>query len=139
MTRFPIFSDLHLERRPWLANEISLRLDVREVLLPGDIASGTETLVWLARLRPAHDRWDILYLSGNHEVYGHTIERLAEEVARAAKVIGSGLLAPGMCYDAGVRIIGATLWTDYTTSCRDPDFVVEVDPVRCNGRFVQSL
>jgi len=119
MTRFQIFSDLHLEHRPWLADGISLRPDAEAVLLPGDIASGTEALAWPARLRPAHDRREILCLSGSHEAYGRTIERPAEEMARAAKATGVCLLTPGVRDVAGVRVIGATLWTDHTTSCRD--------------------
>jgi len=119
MARFQILSDLHLEHRPWLADEISFRQDIEAVLLPGDIASGTEAFSWIARRRPAGDRREVLYLPGNHEPYGHTIERLAEEMAGAAEEAGVGLLAPGARDVAGVRVIGATLWTDYTTSCRD--------------------
>ena len=120
MVRFQILSDLHLEHRPWLADEISFRSDVEGVLLPGDIASGTDAFAWIARQRPAGDRREFLYLPGNHEPYGHTIERLAEEMARAAEATGVRLLAPGVCDVAGVvRVIGATLWTDYTTRFRD--------------------
>lgn len=120
MARFQILSDLHFEHRPWLADEISLRSDVEGVLLPGDVASGTDAIAWIARRRPAGDRWQACYLPGNHEPYGHTIERLHQELATAAEAAGVALLAPGTRDVAGVRIIGATLWTDYTTRFRDP-------------------
>jgi hypothetical protein len=127
-------SDLHLEHRPRLGDAVVLRADVDGALLAGDIASGTDAIPWIARRRPARDGWQACYLPGNHEPYGHTIERLAAEMAVAAEEAGVALLAPGVRDVAGVRVIGATLWTDYTTSCRqalrEPD-----SPMARQGRF----
>jgi hypothetical protein len=89
---------------------------------------------WIARRRPARDGWQACDLPGNHEPYKRTIERLAAEMAAAAKEAGVALLAPGVRDVAGVRVIGATLWTDSTTSCRqasrEPD-----SPMARQGRF----
>lgn len=120
MPRFQILSDLHLEHRPWLGEEITLRQDVDGALLAGDIAAGTDAIAWIARRRPIGSQWQAYYLPGNHEPYGHTIERLHQELATAAQDAGVALLAPGTRDIAGVRLIGATLWTDYTTRFRDP-------------------
>ena len=106
--KIQVLSDLHLEHVGFVP-EHHPAADV--IVLAGDLAPYTEGLV-----DQLAEHWSgaphILYVLGNHEVYGTEIDetraRLAEECAGA----GIHLLDPGMVQIEGNRFIGATLWTD---------------------------
>lgn len=112
MPRILILSDLHLECAPnWRFPEHLANFDI--AVFAGDIAgSPAAALRYLERLEPLRDKATI-YLPGNHEFYGSSIEARMLEAARAELPPNIVMLAPGVAQFCGVRIIGATLWTDY--------------------------
>lgn len=88
------------------------RTDADVIVLAGDIDTGLHGAEWMigeaARLAKP-----VVYVLGNHEFYGH--EYYALKQAIAAKLEGSAVhLLDCGCFECdGVRILGATLWTDY--------------------------
>ena len=70
---------------------------------------------WL--LAEAVQAWEgaehILYVPGNHEYYGSDIDEGRQILAGQCRIHGVTLLDPGAVTIAGVRFIGATLWTDF--------------------------
>ena len=106
--KIQILSDLHLEHGGFIP-EHHPEADV--IVLAGDLAPYTEGLV--ERLG---EHWasapHILYVLGNHEFYGTEIDETRQQLAEECAGAGIHLLDPGMVRIAGVRFIGATLWTD---------------------------
>jgi len=112
-------SDLHLEflQRDHPGERLITYAPSADVLvLAGDIASGANALSQFAD-------WPVpvLYVAGNHEYYGHAMEKLRTEL-RAQTRVDSHVSAEtpaihfldnGRVDIGGVRFLGATLWTDY--------------------------
>ena len=108
--RMQIVSDLHLE----FGNPVpDLAAGVDIVVLAGDLAEIRHP--WL--LAEAVQAWEgaehILYVPGNHEYYGSDIDEGRRILAGQCRIHGVTLLDPGAVTIAGVRFIGATLWTDF--------------------------
>lgn len=110
--RIWILSDLHVDASPW-EPPAGPRVDL--AIVAGDVADGLtrRSLPWLAahvRPRARH----VVYVPGNHDFYGC---RIPDETARgrdAAIASDVTMLDAGQSRIVdGVRIIGATLWTDY--------------------------
>lgn len=110
-TRIWLLSDLHVDASPWTPERIPSH-DV--CVVAGDVRDGlVRSLAWLTQhvvpRSPA-----VVYVPGNHDFWGH---RLQSELARgqeAAAASGITLLAEGEAFEvAGIRLVGATLWTDY--------------------------
>ncbi len=110
--RIWILSDLHVDASPW-EPPAGPRVDL--AIVAGDVADGLtkRSLPWLAehvRPRARH----VVYVPGNHDMYGC---RIPDETARgrdAAIASDVTMLDAGQSRIVdGVRIIGATLWTDY--------------------------
>ncbi|MGG3812338.1 metallophosphoesterase [Methylorubrum rhodesianum] len=107
-----IMSDLHVDASPWQLPP-GPRVDV--AIAAGDVADGLcrRALPWLAEHVVPRAR-HVVYIPGNHDFYGG---RLPDELARArdsAIAAGIRLLDCGQVLHVdGVRIVGATLWTDY--------------------------
>ena len=85
------------------------------VILAGDIANGTGGIHWAAR---TFGDLPVLYVSGNHEFYGHDRGALIAEMRRAAAAAGNLRFLDGDAVEIGargrrVRILGGTAWTDY--------------------------
>jgi DNA repair exonuclease SbcCD nuclease subunit len=103
-------SDLHLapgtDGVPPAADDVDL------VLVAGDTREGLVEAV--EALRAAYpDRIDVAMVAGNHEYYNrHLKEELAAGRERAREV-GVHLLECGVKTFGRLRVIGATLWTDY--------------------------
>jgi predicted phosphohydrolase len=106
MPRLAIYSDLHLE----FADFEPPKLDVDAVILAGDIHVGIEAIRWIR----AHfaDR-PVIYVAGNHEYYRHNLPRLNQKIAALCKDSNIHFLECDNRVVAGVRFLGATLWTDY--------------------------
>jgi hypothetical protein len=113
--RVLILSDLHLEHQPiWLLRKLYSECDL--VVAAGDFDSPLDgTIRWLstaANFRGA----PIAYVPGNHEYYGRGSPwqweaRKGEDAARGTNVmLGDG---NQVFYLGNVRILMATLWTDY--------------------------
>ncbi|SFM03274.1 metallophosphoesterase [Methylorubrum salsuginis] len=107
-----ILSDLHVDACPWEPPP-GPRVDL--AIVAGDVADGLtrRAIPWLAahvRPRARH----VVYVPGNHDFYGC---RLPDEIARgrdAAIAADMTLLDGGQSRVVdGLRIVGATLWTNY--------------------------
>jgi len=112
MTTVLILSDLHVDASPY---ELPPGPSVDLAIVAGDVADGLtrRALPWVAEhVRPRARA--VVYVPGNHDFYG---TRIGDELAMArdaAAAAGILLLDSGQaCAVDGVRIVGATLWTDY--------------------------
>jgi predicted phosphodiesterase len=114
--RLLILSDLHLE--VWRADAPAIDLTTSRpdvVILAGDIDTGSNAIAWAARTFGA---LPVLYVHGNHEGYGHQLERMQDAVRDAcasANAHGANIrLLDGDAVELdGVRFLGITLWTDF--------------------------
>ena len=106
--KIQILSDLHLEHGGHLP-EHHPEADV--IVLAGDLTPYTEGIVDRVR-EPWSTAPHILYVLGNHEVYGTEIEETRRRMATECAEAGVHLFDPGTVRVDGVRFIGATLWTD---------------------------
>jgi 3',5'-cyclic AMP phosphodiesterase CpdA len=103
--RIGIFSDLHLESTEF--NPPPAPADV--VVLAGDISEGTAGMLW------AREKFDtpIIYVNGNHELYGQRLPDLLDTLKEEAARLGIQFLENASVEIGGVRFLGATLWTDF--------------------------
>lgn len=118
--KIQIFSDLHLDVFP--VNKIAIAEDVDVVIVAGDTCEGVlRAFEHLRRIVPMQIA--IVMVLGNHEYYRRFIpDELALARSQASSfnihvlendtmtLDSGGVRAVGNC---GVRLIGATLWTDY--------------------------
>ncbi len=105
--RIQVLSDLHLEmQEPTPLPDAGA--DV--VVLAGDIAAGADGVAWAGRMWP--DR-PVIYVMGNHEYYGGDVDRVLDAARETARGSSVHVLERETVLVAGVRFIGATLWTDF--------------------------
>jgi Calcineurin-like phosphoesterase superfamily domain len=99
-----ILSDLHLAvfglDRP--------ETDADVVILAGDIGRPDEAVAW-AR----HFGKPVLYVPGNHEFYGGSIDGTAAELGRLSAGTCIRVLDNAEIVIGPIRFLGATLWTDF--------------------------
>ncbi len=110
--RIRVLSDLHLEFQRW--NPPPAPADV--VVMAGDIHSGTEGIRWARRSFPDSE---IVYVAGNHEFYGTAMQSTLAALRLESRKYGVHLLDADMTDIAGVRFLGATLWTDFELNGSD--------------------
>lgn len=105
--RIHLLSDLHNEFDPFIPE--TLNCDV--VILAGDIDLKTRGVEWAKQSFSG----PVLYVPGNHEFYGghltHTLEKL-----RAAQDDRVRVLDRDEVVLAGVRFLGAIMWTDFAAT-----------------------
>ena len=105
--KFQIASDLHLEfSRHWRLPSA----DADALILAGDIGGrceGLRAFADVAKTRP------VIYVPGNHEYYGSDLLSLRDEMRETAAECGIRLLDQDETVVGGVRLLGATLWTDF--------------------------
>ncbi len=103
-----ILSDLHVEFAPFTPQPV----DADVVVLAGDIDVGTSALEWA---REAFPNQQIIFVHGNHEFYGHDIEKLGREMRAMARDLGIHLLDNDVIEfpEHDVRVFGSTFWTDF--------------------------
>jgi predicted phosphodiesterase len=78
------------------------------VILAGDVARPREAAAWaLGFDKP------VLYVLGNHEFYGSSIDGAKEETKRLLAGTHVHLLDDSAVVIDGVRFLGTTLWTDF--------------------------
>lgn len=110
--RILILSDLRLEI--WRDQGSNINLDVSGpdiVMLAGDIASGAEGVRWAGRTFAGIS---VMYIHGNHEAYGNTLEKMQREIAEAcSQTANVHFLNCGEFRHQNVRVLGVTLWTDF--------------------------
>ncbi len=110
-----IVSDLHLEfwkeRSPINLFKQSNKSKPDVVILAGDICSGANAVRWASEF---FSGIKVLYVMGNHEAYGSSIEqtelRIAAECDRSENVT---FLNCDEFIFQNVRFLGCTLWTDF--------------------------
>lgn len=98
-----VLSDLHLnhEGLPRPANDADV------IVLAGDIARPQQAIEWAKGIgRP------VVYVPGNHEYYGDSIDARRDELKSLCAGTSVHLLDCGVVVLDGVRFVGATLWTD---------------------------
>jgi len=86
--------------------------DADIVILAGDIDTGTRGAEWAINESERLAK-PIVYVLGNHEFYGYEYKSLKEEIKHICEGTSVSFLDCGVHVTEGVRIIGATLWTDY--------------------------
>jgi len=102
--RLHILSDLHLGFGP-MDRPCN---DADVVVLAGDISRPREAIAWALRFdRP------VVYVPGNHEYYGGSLDGRARELATLAAGTPVHLLDDRELVLGGVRFLGSTLWTDF--------------------------
>ena len=120
MTKILILSDLHTEfvAQCWaLPEELP---DFEVCVLAGDIAGSPAKGVDFATTAPALIGKPIVYVPGNHEFYGGEIENRLRVGKEAAAGTNVRLLDRNVAIIAGVRFVGAILWTDYELYGQQP-------------------
>ena len=105
-----ILSDLHLEFSPGLVLDIAPEADA--LIVAGDICVGTEKGFAYLREQAGLDL-PIVALAGNHEFYGRNWQDARVAAWEHAAAHGITWLDDSAAEIAGVRFVGATLWTDY--------------------------
>jgi predicted phosphodiesterase len=107
--RLLIVSDLHLERGPFNApNPDSFDIAV----LAGDILPGPKAVHW-ARRESTFGGKPVAFVPGNHEFYGGERTRTLELLREHAAGTNVHVLDRDEVTIAGVRFLGATMWTDF--------------------------
>jgi len=79
--------------------------------LAGDINTGAKAVDWAAKTFAGIP---VLYVHGNHEAYGGTLEDVQKEIQQACEASDNvHFLNCSEFQLNGVRFLGATLWTDF--------------------------
>ena len=99
-----ILSDLHLGfgAMDWPVNDADV------VVLAGDISRPRESIAWALKFEKP-----VLYVPGNHEFYGGSIDGALEELERLSRGTQVQVLDKREVVMDGVRFLGTTLWTDF--------------------------
>jgi len=99
-----VVSDLHLSQ----AGMVLPETDADLIVLAGDIARPREAVAWATSLgKPA------LYVPGNHEFYGGSLEGRLAELRALCEGTPVRLLHDEELVIGDVRILGSTLWTAF--------------------------
>jgi predicted phosphodiesterase len=101
--KLQVLSDLHLSQGG-LAHP---KTDADIVILAGDIARPEEAVAWAA----VFDK-PVLYVAGNHEFYGGSIEGTVPKLKDFCWGTKVRVLDDEAVVIDGVRFLGSTLWTD---------------------------
>ncbi|MET3973021.1 metallophosphoesterase [Bradyrhizobium sp. S3.9.1] len=110
--RLWIMSDLHLESAPgWDLPPPDERPCFDVLVVAGDLVPGMERgVAWLAER--VVDR-PVIYVAGNHELYGRDIDRTVSKARQVAAGSNVHVLQNETVTIGGVVFVGATLWTDF--------------------------
>ncbi|PIO94363.1 serine/threonine protein phosphatase [Pseudomonas syringae] len=102
-----ILSDLHIEFEPYHVPPV----DVDLIVLAGDIHKGVRGVRWANEMFSV----PVVYVVGNHEFYSGHLDYTLEKM-RAASDNHVHVLDRDTFVFEGCRFLGATCWTDYTSS-----------------------
>lgn len=105
-------SDLHVElTRGWDLPPVGERPPFDVMIVAGDLVTRMERGVrWL--LERVADRM-VLYVPGNHEMFGADIDRTVEKARQAAAGSNIRILQNGSETIGDCLFVGATFWTDF--------------------------
>lgn len=101
-----VLSDLHTEFAPFHPPAV----DAGVVVLAGDTGRRARGVALAREWFPERP---VVYVAGNHEYYGDTIERLDERLDEAAAGSRVHVLRDRAVVIGGTRFLGCTLWTDF--------------------------
>jgi predicted phosphodiesterase len=102
--KLQIVSDLHLSQ-----GGLALPATAADVIvLAGDVARPREAVAWARELGKP-----VLYVPGNHEFYGGSLEGRLAELRALCEGSPVRLLHDEELHLDGVRILGTTLWTEF--------------------------
>lgn len=111
-----VLSDLHLTNMDTFGDKLRIP-DADLCIVAGDVSDDLEaSMKWMSRvIRP---RMPVLYVLGNHCLFGRTLNSVVDEGRQLAKRYGIILLENDTltCRLDGrekVRFVGATMWTDF--------------------------
>lgn len=113
---FQVASDLHLEFYKDKEKGLPyLQVTAPYLILAGDIGNPFRRNYWLYLNWASHHYQRVFLLAGNHEYYGQ--KRSMEQVDRKIQELSSGFpnvtdLNSSCWQEAGLVIVGRTLWTD---------------------------
>lgn len=102
--RLHILSDLHLSRGGLAIPDTNADI----IILAGDIARPKEALQWMHRFGEP-----VLYVPGNHEFYGGTIDGTRQDLKEYASGTRVHILDNTEIVLHGIRFLGSTLWSDF--------------------------
>ncbi|HEU0230235.1 MAG TPA: metallophosphoesterase [Burkholderiaceae bacterium] len=102
--RLHILSDLHLSQQGLPLPRA--RADI--VILAGDIARPAQAIAWARGFTQP-----VLYVAGNHEFYGGNLSATVQSLKTLASGSSIHVLDREALILAGIRFLGATLWTDF--------------------------
>jgi Icc-related predicted phosphoesterase len=124
--RLLVLSDLHLELWREHAPHIDVVLSRPDVVvLAGDIDKGGRAVMWAAATFPG---LPVIYVAGNHEYYGSTLEDTENEIREAClQHMNVHYLNCDEIVINNVRFLGATLWTDFKLFGDDTRFSAMID------------
>src|SRR5258708_7316784 len=105
-----IMSDLHIGY-PGARGFPSLASGADLVMIAGDTCEGLRLAVRL--MRDAYPATEIVAVAGNHEFYRTTYCEELDAARECARELGVHLLENQTVTFGKLRVIGATLWTDY--------------------------
>lgn len=133
--RVQIMSDLHVDSLrargfPPIAPDAGL------VVIAGDTCEGARQAVRL--MRSAYPATDIVAVAGNHEFYRTTYSEELDAAREYARMLGIHLLENQTVTFGRLRVIGATLWTDYSLfgeSLRVPAMRLASETMRDHSRI----
>ena len=101
-----ILGDLHLEFEDYEVTDTGA--DV--IVLAGDIGMGTAGIQY-AKSLPGDG--PVIYIAGNHEYYGHSLDDLNDRMRREAAGSRVHFLEKTDVVVSEVRFLGCTLWSDF--------------------------
>jgi len=110
--KIQLWSDLHLNWPVGINTLIVMALEADVLVIAGDMTTGPlAARAALGRLRQ-ETSIPIIYVLGNHEFYGWSLDIVREYRQAVAQVPDVHLLERDALALNGVRFLGATLWTD---------------------------
>lgn len=89
-------------------------------MLAGDIGEGSTGFIWAREQFP---NTPIIYVLGNHELYGQRLPDALDEFTSIAQSLEIHFLENRAVTIGDVRFMGATLWTDYAIYARNEEEV----------------
>jgi predicted phosphodiesterase len=108
--RLHVLSDLHLS----LAGMDLAATDADLVILAGDIARPEQACAWARRIGKP-----VIYVAGNHEFYNGDLQNTLHALRSGCAGSSVHVLECEAWVFAGVRFLGATLWSDFRVFADD--------------------
>lgn len=134
--RLSVYSDLHLEFKQELPSGIALQ-DYDVLVLAGDITTFKDKKKNLTAIRAAAGDKPIIFVPGNHEFYGSSLEHGIREYTSLCNELDIDFLYNGIVMIDGREFVGSTLWSTMDSAIVAPD--THDDVMRTIGRSVADF